>query len=203
MHSSISSLTRKLFWLLWPAVQLDTRVKKDLLLYLLCNFVVITLIMPQTSARKRSGSHHLGVQSDHTKVLGPWQSVETVQALSHWLPNKVKIDAYALQILIGILASDIRLAIRSLQEYCAALKLQYVTPENRVGSHTVTAKDTNVVRTEHIACFQRHKNQWRFVFACKRCRADPNSLTLCCGVIKRGAAVSVLQQWSSSDQSFN
>jgi hypothetical protein len=36
------------------------------------------------------------------------------------------------EVLIGVVASDVRLAVRALRDYCAALGLDFVTPESRV-----------------------------------------------------------------------
>jgi hypothetical protein len=44
--------------------------------------------------------------------------------------------AFRLQILIGIVASDLRLALRSLRDYVKALDLEFVQPEIRVGLST-------------------------------------------------------------------
>lgn len=57
-----------------------------------------------------------------TVVQFPWPQ-------ANWNPNK---DDIGTGILLGVLASDIRLALRSLRDYCEALQVPYELPESRI-----------------------------------------------------------------------
>lgn len=46
---------------------------------------------------------------------------------SGWDPSRQPAE-----VLLGVLASDVRLAVRSLRDYCQALGLPFAAPESRV-----------------------------------------------------------------------
>lgn len=59
-----------------------------------------------------------------TVVKHPWPP-------ANWIPGE---DDAGTGILLGIVASDIRLALRSLRDYCEALDVPFVQPESRVSA---------------------------------------------------------------------
>lgn len=55
-------------------------------------------------------------------------------AAQHPYPPAAYIPGPAAEILLGIVSSDIRLAVRSLRDYCSALGVMFVLPESRVAN---------------------------------------------------------------------
>lgn len=39
-------------------------------------------------------------------------------------------------VMIGLMASDVRMGVRAMRDYCQALGLPYTTPQSRVGANT-------------------------------------------------------------------
>jgi hypothetical protein len=72
-----------------------------------------------------------------TVASAPWPP-------ANWTPGR-HADANASGVLLGVIASDVRLAVRSLRDYCEALGVPFVAPESRIANVTALPQVTGPV----------------------------------------------------------